>query len=144
MTPTPVRRALLRLRAILFRRALDDDMHAEMRQHLERATQRNVARGMNPAEARLAARQEFGNLTVLEEEARDARGSRWVDALTGDLRFAARYFARHAATTTILVAVIALGAGANAAVFSIVQSQFFRPAPAIPDTEASSLIWAQE
>ena len=144
MTPTPFRRAFLRLRAILFRRALDDDMQAEMREHLERATKRYIARGLAPVDARHAARQEFGNLTVLQEDARDARGARWVDALTGDLRFAIRYFARHAATTTILVAVIALGTGANALIFSIVQSQFFRPAPAIPDTETSSLIWAQE
>ena len=68
----------------------------------------------------------------------------WVNALTNDLRFAARYFARHAATTAILVAVIALGTGANALVFSIVQSQFFRPAPGVPDNDVSSLIWAQE
>src|SRR5215212_2465580 len=97
MIPTPVRRALLRLRAILFRRALDDDMHAEMREHLDRATDRYEARGMARADARLAAQREFGNVAVLQEEARDARGNRWVGALAADLRFARRYFARHKA-----------------------------------------------
>ncbi|MGH7676991.1 MAG: ABC transporter permease, partial [Gemmatimonadaceae bacterium] len=144
-TPTLVRRVILRLRAILFRRDLDDDMQAEMRQHLERATERYVARGLAESDARLAARQEFGNLTVLQEDARDVRGARWVDALTADLRFAARYFGRNAAATAILIAVIALGTAANALVFSIVQSQFFRPAPAVPDDhDGTSLIWPQE
>ena len=75
----------------------------------------------------------------LPESARAA-----IDALIGDLRFATRYFARHAVTTAILVAVIALGTGANALVFSIVQSQFFRPAPAVPEDESNALIWPME
>jgi putative ABC transport system permease protein len=144
MPMTLMVRAFRRIRAILFRRDLEDDMQAEMRQHLERATERYVARGMTPTDARLAARREFGNLTVLQDDARDARGVRWVDALTDDVRFARRSFARNAATTAILVAVIALGTGANALAFSIVQSQFFRPAPAVPDNDETSLIWAQE
>jgi putative ABC transport system permease protein len=144
MIPTPFRRAFLRLRAIVFRRGLDDDMQAEMRQHLDSATARYVARGMSQADARLAGQREFGNLTVLQEEARDARGARWVDALAGDVRFAVRYFARHKVTTTILVAVIALGTGTNALIFSIFQSQFLRPAPAVPENAAHALIWGRE
>ena len=50
-----LRRAVLRVRAVLFRRAIDDDMQAEMREHLERATDRDVARGMSRADARFAA-----------------------------------------------------------------------------------------
>src|SRR5262245_8854801 len=117
---------LLRLRALLFRRSLDADMHAEMREHLDRATERYIARGLSPADARLAAKREFGNLAVHQEDARDARGSRWVDNLVGDLRFAFRYFARHKATTTIIVAVLALGTGANTLIFSVFQAQFLR------------------
>src|SRR5687768_4245442 len=68
----------------------------------------------------------------------------WLDSLALDLRFAMRHFARNASATAILVTVIALGTAANAFVFSIVQSQFFRPAPAVPENEATSLLWAQE
>ena len=67
---------------------------AEMRDHLERATERLVQRGMSPEDARLQARREFGNVATLQEDARDARGARWIEALAGDVRFALRHFAR--------------------------------------------------
>ncbi|HMC53844.1 MAG TPA: ABC transporter permease [Gemmatimonadaceae bacterium] len=139
-----LRRALLRLRAVLGRRTLESEMQHEMREHLDRATDRFVARGMTPEDARLAARREFGNVTVIEEEARDARGARWIDALGGDLRFAFRYFARHRGTVAIIVAVLALGTGANALIFSIYQSEFVRPAPAVPSNDGLARIWTQE
>src|SRR6185436_7297204 len=139
-----IRRALLRLRAVLGWRALENDMQHEMREHLERATQRYMAGGMSTADARLAARREFGNVTVIQEEARDARGARWLDALAGDLRFAFRYFARHRATTAIIVAVLALGTGANAFIFSVYQAEFVRPAPAVPSNDALARMWVQE
>ena len=140
----PLRHAMLRLRAIVAHASLENDMQSEMREHLGRATDRFVARGMSPADARLAAKREFGNLHVLQEEARDARGARWVDALQGDLRFAFRYFARHKASVAIVVTVLALGTGANALIFSTFQAQFLRPAPAVPDDDAHVRIWALE
>ena len=133
-----------RARAVVARRALERDMQEEMHEHLERAAERFVARGMSPADARLAAQREFGNVGVLQEEARDARGARWVDAIVGDTRFALRYFARHKATTSIIIAVIALGTGANTLIFSICQAQFLRPAPAVPDDRVQARIWGQE
>ncbi len=135
---------MLRLRAIVARASLEKDMQSEMREHLDRATDRFVARGMPLADARLAAKREFGNLQVLQEEARDARGARWVDALQGDLRFALRYFARHKAGVAIIVAVLALGTGANALIFSTFQAQFLRPAPALSDDDSRARIWALE
>ena len=137
-------RAMRRIRAILNSRAPNDDMQAEMREHLDRATARLIARGMSPDEARLAARREFGNVTVIQEEARDARSALWLDSLRGDLRFALRYFARHKATVAIIVTVIALATGANAMIFSIFQSEFTRPAPAVPDDNALARVWALE
>src|SRR5206468_12543349 len=79
-----------------------------------------------------------------QEESRDARGVRWMDELSGDLRFAGRYFARHKATVAIIVTVIALATGANMMIFSIFQSEFVRPAPTVPDNPAHVRIWAQE
>jgi putative ABC transport system permease protein len=137
-------RVLHRARSIFAPRALNDDMQAEMREHLDRATDRLIARGMSPDEARIAARREFGNLTVLQEEARDARAARWIDALRGDLRFALRYFVRHKATVAIIVVVLTLGTGANAMFFSIFQAEFLRPAPAVPENDAHARIWAVE
>jgi len=136
--------ALLRLRAILFRQSLNDEMQAEMREHLDRATARLVARGMSEADARLEARREFGNVTVHQEDARKARGSRWLDDIIGDARFALRYFARHKATTAIIIVVIALGTGANTVIFSTFQSEFIRPAPAVPEISVHARVWAQE
>jgi putative ABC transport system permease protein len=64
--------------------------------------------------------------------------------LLGDVRFALRYFARHKATTAIILVVIALGTGANTLIFSIFQAQFLRPAPAVPNDHSHVRIWAQE
>ena len=142
--PASLRQAALRLRAIVFHRALENDMQAEMRDHLDRATERYLARGMSQTDARLAARRDFGNVTALQEEGRDARRARWIDALRGDVRFAFRYFARHKATTAIIVVVLALGTGANTLIFSLIQAQFFRPAPAVPEDNSLARVWAQE
>jgi predicted permease len=138
------RRFFLRLRAVVGRQRLNDDMQAEMREHLERATERLIARGMSPAAARLEARREFGNLTVIQDDAGEARGARWVDALAGDLRFAFRYFARHKVTVAIIVAVLALGTGTNTMIFSVFQSQFLRPAPGVPDDDSHARIWGEQ
>lgn len=132
------------MRAIVARRALELDMQDEMREHLERTAERYRARGMSDADARAAALREFGNVAVLQEEARDIRGNRWIGDLTGDVQFALRYFARHRATTAIIVAVLALGTGANTLMFSVFQAQFLRPAPAVPDDDALVRIWSEE
>lgn len=144
MAMNPIRRAMLRLRAVVGRGALERDMRAEMQEHLDRATERYLARGMSLQDARAAARREFGNVAVLQEEARDIRRTRWVGDAAADARFAFRYFARHRATTTIIVMVLALGTGANTLIFSVFQAQFLRPAPAVPDDAALSRIWSEE
>ena len=139
-----VRRVALRIRALVGRGSLESDMQAEMREHIERATERLIARGLSADEARLAARREFGNMTVLQEDARDARGMRWVEALAGDLRFAFRYFGRNKPTVAIIVSVFALGIGANTALVTAIQSQFQRPAPVVPDDDALVLIRVEQ
>ena len=74
------------LRALFQREEVEREMHDEMRAHLDRATERLMAQGMSQDEARLAARREFGNLAVLQEESRDARGVRWIVRPIGDAR----------------------------------------------------------
>ena len=143
---TFVRRAALRLRAVLGRRALEREMQEEMRAHVEHAAERLEARGLPPAEARAAALREFGNVALLQEQGRDARGARWLGDLAADLRFAARHFARQPLTTATIVAVLALGIGANSAIFATLQAFTLRPAPAVPRDEAHVRVWglAQE
>lgn len=127
---------LLQLRAVFGRRALNDEMQAEMRDHIERHAQRLEARGLSRQAALLQARREFGNVSLLQEDARAARGARWIDDVAGDLRFAFRYFSHHKATTAIIIAVLALGIGANTIIFTAVQAEFMRPAPAVPRDDA--------
>jgi predicted permease len=142
--PRTLTRVRLRLRAILGRRRLEREMQAEMHEHLERATARLVAGGLAPEDARLAARREFGNVPLIQDQARDARGARWVDDVAGDLHFALRYFARHKAAVGLIVTVLAGSTGANTVIFSGFQGMFLRPAPAVPDDAALARVWARE
>src|SRR5215212_9197072 len=96
------------LRAIMRRSALEREMREEMQLHLDRKTELLVARGMTGADARAAARREFGNVGVHQEEGRDARGVRWVDSIGADVRFAFRFFARKPLSSITIVVVLAL------------------------------------
>src|SRR5689334_23211219 len=95
----PLSWAARRVRAVFGRRALDREMQEEMQEHLARAAERFAARGMSESAARHAARREFGNVAVLQDEARDVRGARWIDDLAADVRFALRHFARRKAVS---------------------------------------------
>ena len=118
-------------------------MQEELRAHLARAEERFRARGMTAEDARLAARREFGNVAVIEDDARNARGARWMDALRGDLRFALRYFARRKLTTATIVLVLTLGIGVNTALMSMVQAFTMRPAPGVPRREGLVFVRAE-
>jgi putative ABC transport system permease protein len=137
-------RMIRRLRALLRRPGLENDMQSEMLDHIERATARYAARGMSIDEARLAARREFGNVAVLQEEARDARGTQWVEAFANDIRFAFRYFARHRVTVAIIVAVLALGTGTNTIIFSGFRAAFFRAPPGMSYDADQARLWGTE
>src|SRR5262245_18704011 len=115
-------RVLHWFRAIFRRTALEREMRDEMQLHLDRHTDLLVARGMTPAEARLAARREFGNVGAHQDDARDVRPARWIDALGQDVRFAFRFFARKPLSAAAIVLALAFGIGTYAAVFGFVQS----------------------
>jgi predicted permease len=125
-----------RLRSIFRRRTVDREMRDEMQAHLDRATERLMARGMSKADARYAAQREFGNVASLQEEARDIRGARWIETLSGDVRFAFRHFGRTPLTAITLILVLSLGIGVNSALFSILQAVSMRPAPGVPNDKA--------
>lgn len=124
---------LLRLRAwlrALFRRGtVEREMREEMQLHLDRATERLIARGLSADVARLQARREFGNLGWLQEEARDARGVRWAEELEQDFRIALRRLRHAPGLATAIVLTVGLGLGAAAAIFTAAEAAFIKPLP---------------
>ena len=117
----------------LFRKeTLDAEMAEEMRMHLERRTQANLAAGMSDEEARYAARRQFGGVEQLKEVARDGRGVRWLEEGLRDLRFAFRQLARTRGFSVIALLTIALGIGVNTSMFSMLNALLFH-VPPYPD-----------
>jgi hypothetical protein len=112
-------RPMVRLRALLRRPATDRELDEELRLHVERAIQRNIARGMREPQARDAAHREFGNVTAIAEEARDAWRWQWIEQAGQDVRYALRAMRKRPAFTAVAVWSIALGSGAAVALFAV-------------------------
>jgi predicted permease len=117
------------LRALMRRDSLDRDMSKEMQFHLDRETELNIGRGMAFGEARRAAHIAFGGVEQMKEAGRDARGTARFESIVRDLRFAMRSLKGHPAFTLIVVGTLALGIGANAAIFTVVDALLLRPLP---------------
>jgi putative ABC transport system permease protein len=118
-----------RLRAILRRRAVEDDLDAELRFHLEQQTCKHVENGVGANEAGRAARLEFGPVERVKEECRDARGLAAVEAIWQDLRYAFRGLRRAWMFTATVVLTIGLGIGVNTAAFTVYNAYLLRPLP---------------
>lgn len=125
-----------RVRAGAARSRLEREMQEEMAAHVEQAAERYRARGMSDQDALLAARREFGNVGVLQEEARDARGARWIESALGDMRHALRQYGRTPLLAGTIVLTLTLGIGVSSAAFSVVAGVLTRPAPGVPDDAA--------
>ena len=117
------------LRAIFRRDAMNREMNDEMATHLAQATERLMSRGMSRGDAEAMARREFGNVAMLSEEGRDARGASWVETLRGDVRYALRSLRHSPAFTVVALLSLAIGIGVNTAIFGLIEAVVLRPLP---------------
>lgn len=120
---------LRRLRTALFRGRVERELDAEITLHLELETARNQAQGMTQIEARRRALIAFGGVDVTREHHRDGRGTRWLDDTVGDVRYALRTLRRNPVLTLTAILTLALGVGANTAIFSAVNAVMLKPLP---------------
>ncbi len=119
----------LRLRSLLRRHQVEQDLEDELRDHLERRIEADVARGMTPDEARYAALRALGGVAQRQEECRDMRHVSFIEHRLQDLRFAVRQLARHRGFACTAIVVLTLGIGASVAIFGFVDAALIRPLP---------------
>ena len=135
-----LRLAVRRLLALVRKRRLDEELAGEIRAHLELAELDALSAGLPPGEARDAARRAFGGIEPMKEEHRDQRSVRWMENLWRDMRYGVASLARDPVFAAVTIGLLALGIGANTAMFGIVDAVLLRPLP-FPEPERMVRVW---
>ena len=131
-----------RLRALIRPRAADRELVDEIRFHIELETEKNRRLGMSADDARRVAVAHFGGVQRVREEHHDVRRPHWIEDFAGDARFAVRSLRRTPGLAAAAIVTLALGIGANAAIFSAVNAVVLQPLP-MPHAERLVMLWEE-
>ncbi|HEX8354383.1 MAG TPA: ABC transporter permease [Pyrinomonadaceae bacterium] len=135
-----LRIARTRLRGLLRKKSVEREMEEELRFHVRMRAEENVRRGMTPDEAERAALKSFGQWARVKENCRDFKGGGLVEVLLQDVKFGARTLMKNRGFTLVAVLTLAVGIGANTAIFSVVESVLLRALP-YRDADRVVLLW---